>query len=121
MPRPPVAAGASTCSRACCCWPAESALTLSLVFPPEDRDRQTVERFVRRLRHDRVHHLTLWMLTDPRRDFLAQVLPLLRHGSGQNLHALEHSGRVVLVLCHHLIVSLPGEVAGLRGEDEDSA
>jgi hypothetical protein len=61
------------------------------------------------------------MLANPRRDFLAQVLSLLRHGGGENLDAIEASGGVVLVLCHQLIVSLPGEVAGLRVEDEDSA
>ena len=58
---------------------------------------------VRRLRHDRIHDLTLLMLANPGRDLLPQVLPFLRHRRRKHLHAVESRRRVVLCLCHRCV------------------
>src|SRR6185436_20717710 len=78
----------------------QPSVTLRLVFPPEDRDRQAVERLIGRLRHDGVHDLVLRVLPNPRGNLLPQVLPLLRHRRREDLHTVETGRRVVLVLWH---------------------
>jgi len=46
--------------------------------------------------------------------------PLLRHGGGENLDAVEASRCVILMLCHRLFTSLPDDAAGLRETTETS-
>src|SRR4026207_124462 len=75
------------------------------VFPPEDGDRQAVERLVRRLGRARVSALAVLVFCDPGRDLLPQVLPLLRHRRREDLHAVESRRRVVLMLCHRCVDS----------------
>jgi hypothetical protein len=48
-----------------------------------------VKRFVARLRDDLVDDLDSWVCRQPLRDLFPQLIPLLRHGRGEDFDPIE--------------------------------